>query len=116
MDKIIIQGLQLQSLIGVYDWERVNKQALLVDAQLSLDLSCPAQSDDVTHTIDYAELANLLSEIADKSEFQLLEALAGHMIDILFSKYDAQAITLRITKPGILKNAQSVSVELSRER
>lgn len=115
MDKIIIQGLKLHSLIGVYDWERLEKQALLVDAHISLDLSGAAESDDVANTIDYAELADVLVNIADKSEFQLLEALADCMIKAVFERYPAVSITLRISKPDILENAQCVSVELSRE-
>lgn len=115
MDKIIIQGLQLHSLIGVYDWERLNKQPLLVDVVLDLDLRKAAKSDDVKDTIDYAELAAVLEKVAEKSEFQLLEALANQMIGELLSRYPAKKVTLGITKPKILANAQSVAVELSRE-
>ena len=116
MDKIIIQGLQVHSLIGVYDWERESKQCLLVDVTLSLDLHRAAQTDEVEDTVDYAALAAKLVEVADQCEFQLLEALAQKMIDTLFSLYPLLHISLRITKPDILPHADQVAVELSRER
>lgn len=115
MDKIIIQGLQLHSLIGVYDWERLKKQPLLVDVELDLDLSKAAKSDDVKDTIDYAELASVLEEIAGKCEYQLLEALADKMIQELHNRYPTSRVTLSVTKPDILSNAKSVSVQLSRK-
>lgn len=115
MDKIIIQGLQVNSLIGVYDWEREAKQPIIVDITMQLDLSRAADSDDVADTIDYAQAAQKLADVADKSEFQLLEALAGHMIQAMFDAYPVLHITLRLTKPNILDNAQQVAVELSRD-
>ncbi len=114
MDKIIIQGLKVKSLIGVYDWERTEKQALLVDAQISLDLSAAAVNDDLTQTLDYAGLANELDVIAEQSQYQLLEALAGAMIAQLFKHAGVVEVVLTITKPEILPNADAVSVQLHR--
>lgn len=115
MDKIIIEGLQLTSLIGVYDWERTTKTRLLVDLTLSTDLSVAAKSDLVLDTIDYAEVAQSLVDLADNSEFELLEALADAMIQGLFKRFPVSAITLKLSKPDILANAQNVAIELSRE-
>lgn len=114
MNKILIEGLQVSSLIGVYDWEREAKQALLVDVSLTIDLSVAAISDSVGDTINYATLAEQLEQIALKSEFQLLEALAHSMMSFVFDEYQPQEAVIRITKPDILPNAKSVSVELSR--
>ncbi|GAC15391.1 dihydroneopterin aldolase [Aliiglaciecola lipolytica] len=115
MDKIIIQGLEVKSLIGVYDWERKAKQALLIDIELNVDLSVAAKSDNVSDTIDYAALALAVEEIANNSEFQLLEALASHIIEHLLSYQGVENAKLAITKPNILPNAVAVTVELSRE-
>lgn len=114
MDKIIIQGLQVKSLIGVYDWERERPQALLVDVEISMDLHLAASTDNIAETLDYAALANDLSQLAQDSQFELLEALADCMIAKLLSYKGVQAVTLRVTKPNILDNADSVSVQLSR--
>lgn len=115
MDKITIQGLQIQSLIGVYDWEREAKQALRLDLVLELDLHRAATTDNVEDTVDYAKVAEALTDIADNSQFQLLEALAGAMVDFLLNTYPALRASIKLTKPDILPNAQSVAVEITRE-
>jgi dihydroneopterin aldolase len=115
MDKIIIEGLQLASLIGVYDWERKAKTRLLADVTLLTDLSLAANSDLVADTINYADVAQCLVEVAEQSEFELLEALADAMIQALFKHFPVSAITLKLSKPDILANAQNVAIELTRE-
>ncbi|GAB2692914.1 dihydroneopterin aldolase [Aliiglaciecola sp. 3_MG-2023] len=115
MDKIIIQGLQVKSLIGVYDWEREAKQPLLIDIELSLDLRTAGTSDDVKDTIDYAALAFAVEEIAFNSKFQLLEALANHIIQHLLSYSGVKSAKISLSKPNILPNANAVTVELFRE-
>jgi dihydroneopterin aldolase len=116
LDKIYIEGLQVYSLIGVYDWEREAKQRLLVDMQLFIDLSRAAKSDQVNDTLNYAEVASCVEQVADISEFELLEALADAMVAKVFSQFPVQKISLKLSKPDILPKAQNVAVELIRER
>ncbi|GAA0855360.1 dihydroneopterin aldolase [Aliiglaciecola litoralis] len=115
MDKIIIQGLQVKSLIGLYDWERKAKQALEIDLELVVDLHVAAKSDDVSDTIDYAALALAIEQRCLNSEFILLEALADHLIAHLLTYNGVKQVTLSITKPNILPNAKAVTVSLCRE-
>lgn len=114
MDRIFIESLQVEALIGVYDWERTQKTPLLVDVEMELDLSAASASDRVADTVDYAAAADLLERIAANSEFELLEALAGQMTSALLQQYPLSLVRLRISKPGILKNARNVAVELTR--
>ena len=115
MDKIIISGLSVFSLIGVYDWEREAKTQLLIDVTMDLDLSKAAKSDAVADTVDYAGVAKQLERIAEESEFELLEALAGKMVEQLMANYPLLKVSLKISKPGILPNAQNVAIQLNRE-
>lgn len=115
MDKIIINGLQVKSLIGVYDWERKEQQSLIVDVELSLDLSKAAMSDDVNDTLDYAAIAIAIEELCGHATFELLEALASHIVQHLFTYNGVKQVQIKITKPNILKNANAVSVQLSRK-
>lgn len=113
MDKIIIKGLTVKSLIGVYDWERQAKQSLEIDLALSLDLSAAAASDRVIDTIDYAALAGNIEQLADNATFELLEALAKHLMDHCFTYRGVTQVKIAITKPNILPNAKAVTVELN---
>ncbi|MFC7004817.1 dihydroneopterin aldolase [Bowmanella sp. JS7-9] len=116
MDKIIISGLQVESLIGVYEWEREAPTSLLLDVEISTDLQRAADSDNVADTIDYAAVAELLMVTAKQASFELLEALAGKLIDTLFSHFPVQQISMTVIKPGILPTARQVAVMLTRSR
>ncbi|WP_438864126.1 dihydroneopterin aldolase [Neptunicella sp.] len=116
MDRIIIEGLQVTSLIGVYDWERTAQTPLLVDLQIWVDLTPASQSDLVTDTLDYANIAEAVKQVASNSKFELLEALAGAMIKQIFSQFDCQKIELKLSKPEILPDARNVAVVLTRTK
>lgn len=117
MDKIHIEQLEVLSLIGVYDWERNNKQRLLVDIELQADLSIAATSDNVDDTLNYALIAQKVIEVARQSEFKLIEALASHIIDTILDTFSlVSVVKLKLSKPDILANAQNVAVEFIKER
>jgi len=117
MEKIYIEGLEVFALIGVYDWEREHPQRLLVDVQLSADLSLAASTDDVNNTLNYALVAKNINEIAKQSQFQLIEALASHMVDGLMQSFPMlQAVRIKLSKPDILANANNVAVEFFKDR
>jgi len=117
LDKIHIEGLEVFALIGVYDWEREHQQRLIVDVELSADLSMAAQTDDVENTLNYAEIAQGLSEFAANSQFKLIEALASHMVDWLLHSFPKlKRVRLKLSKPDILSNAKNVAVEFIKEQ
>lgn len=117
MDKIHIEGLEVLALIGVYDWERKYQQRLIVDVELSADLTMAAQTDDVDKTLNYAEIAQGISDFAAKSQFKLIEALASHMVDWLLQTFPMlKTVRLKLSKPDILANAKNVAVEFTKEQ
>tara|TARA_B110000091_G_C13735169_1_gene440788 strand:+ start:195 stop:554 length:360 start_codon:yes stop_codon:yes gene_type:complete len=117
MDKIHIEGLEVLALIGVYDWEREHQQRLIVDVELSADLSEAAQTDDVNNTLNYAQIAQGISDFAAKSQFKLIEALASHMVDWLLQSFPKlKTVRLKLSKPDILANAKNVAVEFTKEQ
>lgn len=117
MDKIHIEGLEVLALIGVYDWERAHQQRLIIDAELTADLSKAALTDDVSDTLNYAQIAQGLSDYAKQSDFRLIEALASKMVDWLLASFPhLNAVRLKLSKPDILANAKNVAVEFSKER
>jgi dihydroneopterin aldolase len=117
MDKIHIEGLEVLALIGVYGWEREHQQRLIVDVELSADLSMAAQTDDVDNTLNYAEIAQGINEFAAKSQYKLIEALASHMVDWLLQSFPKlKRVRLKLSKPDILANARNVAVEFTKEQ
>ena len=116
MGKIYITGLEVDTLIGVYDWERVKTTQLLLDVILEVDLRAAMQSDDVADTVDYAKVAECIVEVGKESTFELLEAFGSRVMDAVLANFSATSITLKIVEPNILPNAQTVAVEMRKER
>ena len=87
MDKIILEGISFNAVIGTLPHERVRRQNLIADIEISLDLKKAAASDDLFQSVDYSEIERRTVEIAQTSSFQLLEALAGRIGEMLLS-YD----------------------------
>lgn len=116
MDKVYIKGLQLYTLIGVYDFEREAKQRVILDIELDANLQKAGHSDNVADTLDYGKIAQRLADIADTSSYHLLEALAEHMASVLLNEFDTQSVSLTINKPDILDNVSAVGICITRSR
>lgn len=116
MEQILINGLSVESLIGVYDWERTQSTRLLIDLTLEADLRRAMESDDVNDTLDYAKVAELVQQVCKDSCFQLLEALGFAVMKAVLQAFPARAVSVCITKPNILSDAQQVAVRLSLSR
>lgn len=116
MQQIIITGLKVDTLIGVYDWERTQKTTLLFDVTVEADLTRAMQSDNVDDTIDYAKLAACIQQKAAVQQFELLEALGECIMADVFAQFAVTRIRLAITKPGILPDAEKVTVVFNRSR
>jgi dihydroneopterin aldolase len=114
MEKIILEGLEVNTVIGVYDWERTKPQKLFVDLILEADLKTACFSDDVADTLDYAKLADTVIEVAKMSQFKLLEALAQAISDKLFEQFKLLKLNITITKPNILPTTRKVAVCIER--
>lgn len=115
-DKVIIEGLQILTFIGVYEWERQAPQKLLLDIEMSVDLSAAAASDDLHNTVDYAQIATDMAQIAESHQPKLLESLAGKMCDHILQHPLIANVTLKVSKPAILPQAQNVAIQLFRAR
>ncbi|MFC3121058.1 dihydroneopterin aldolase [Agaribacter flavus] len=115
-DTVFIQGLELSTIIGVYDFERNEKQRVIVDIEIATDLSKASETDNIDDTVDYGHIAETLSQVASNSRFQLLEALGKEMLDTLFSYYPLKTVSLTINKPDIISNAKGVGVIMRRSK
>lgn len=117
MDKIHIEHLEVLSLIGVYDWERKNKQRLVVDLEIEADLAKAAMTDNVDDTLNYALISQKIIDEASRSEFKLIEALASYLVDCILQAFPmTHSVRLKLSKPDILANARNVAVEFKKER
>jgi 2-amino-4-hydroxy-6-hydroxymethyldihydropteridine diphosphokinase len=116
MDKIYIQDLQIDTIIGVYDWERETRQMVVLDLEMAVDIRPSAASDRVADTLNYKKVTKRLIEYVHDTRCQLVETLAQRVAEIVLYEFGVRWLKLRISKPGALRHARNVGVEIIRER
>ncbi len=116
MDKVFIRDLKIDTLIGVYDWERQVRQTVHLDLELAHSIQAAAAQDDIGLALNYKEVADHLSEFVANSEFTLIETLAEHCAHILLDKFQVPWLRLTVRKPGAVVNASDVGVVIERSQ
>jgi FolB domain-containing protein len=116
MDRILIKDLLVRCVIGVHDDERRDKQDVLINLSLSVDLQRAGGSDRLEDSVDYRALNKQILSMAESSQFHLVEALAQAVADICLGNPSIQEASVRVEKPGALRFARSVGVEIVRRR
>lgn len=116
LDKIIIEGLEASCIVGVLDDERLNKQPIIIDAELSVDLSKASASDDIKDTLDYFSVYKNILMLAENSDFYLIEKLAQAIADECLRSSEVEEVRVKVKKPAALKQAESVAVEIIRNK
>ncbi len=116
MDKIIIKGLKLDCIIGVNEWERNQKQPVIIDITAYVDVSKAAKTDNLDNAINYKEIYDLVVNLAKNSHFYLVETLAQEIANACLKNFKIKKIKVKILKPEALKLAESAGVEIVREK
>lgn len=114
MDKVFIEQLRVETLIGVYDWERLAPRPLLLDICMAWDNRPAAASDGLQHALDYAAVSEYALNFAQRQDFELLEAFAELLAQELMEKFGIPWLRLKVNKPGAVAQAASVGVEIER--
>lgn len=116
MDKILIEGISVNAIIGTLAHERVRRQNLLIDIEISLDLKKAAATDDLFQSVDYSEIERRTVEIAETSSFKLLEALAGAVGNMLLSYELVQRARVSLFKAAGSAAGRGVRVVMEFDR
>jgi len=114
MDIVFIHDLQIETVIGIYDWERKIKQIISLDIEMAADIAKAAQSDDIEDTLSYKSVAKRLIEFVEQSEYQLVEALAEEICKIIRGEFAVPWVKLTLHKPGAVRGSKSVGVIIER--
>ncbi len=116
MDKVFIEGLEIDALIGIYDWERRVRQPLVFDIEMAFDNRVPAASDDIALTLNYKDVSKRLVEYVSQSSFGLVETLAERCAAIILDEFGVTHVRLKLSKPGAVRGARAVGVIIEREK
>ncbi|AOM00348.1 dihydroneopterin aldolase [Cobetia marina] len=114
MDRVLIEALAVETVIGVYDWERTIRQRLVIDLEMATDIRPAAAGDDLTHTLDYAAISARIQTYADDSQFELVETFAERLAALLREEFGIPWLRMTVRKPGAVPEAQAVGVRIER--
>ena len=114
MDHVFIEGLEIEALIGIYDWERRIRQPLVFDIEMAFDNRVPAATDAIADTLNYKAISNRIVEYVSQSSFELVETLAERVAQIVITEFGVQRVRLKLSKPGAVRGARAVGVMIER--
>ncbi len=114
MDTIFLHNLKVDTVIGIWDWERKIRQTVVIDLEMSADIAKAASTDSVDDTLNYKLVAKRVQQYVGESSFQLVETLAERIAEIVTGEFDVDWVRVRVSKPGAIRGAQDVGVIIER--
>lgn len=114
MDIIFLRGLQIETVIGIYDWERKIRQTVVLDLEMAADIRKAAATDAIEDALDYKAVSKRLIAFVEESSFLLVETLAEKITAILLDEFDIPWVRLSLNKKGAIRGASDVGVLIER--
>jgi dihydroneopterin aldolase len=113
-DTIFLQDLKVETIVGIWDWERKIRQTVSIDIEMAADVAKAAINDNIEGTLNYKAVAKRVQQFVGDSEYQLVETLAEKIAETVLAEFDIPWIQLRVSKPGAIRNAKNVGVVIRR--
>ena len=114
MDIIFLHDLKVETVIGIWDWERKIRQTVVIDLDMRADIKKAAATDDVADTLNYKLVSKRVQQFVQESEFQLVETLAERIAEIVTREFEVPWVRVRVNKPGAIRGARDVGVVIER--
>jgi 7,8-dihydroneopterin aldolase/epimerase/oxygenase len=116
MDIIFISELKVKTKLGVPEWERMVPQTIILDIEIGYDLAPAGKSDAIADTIDYGAVVARIHDTLTEHSFQLAEALAEHICQLILSEFKALSVKTKVAKPAILPGLKALGVVIERSK
>lgn len=114
MDTIFIRDLRVETVVGIYDWERRIKQMVSFDLDMSADIRRAAKSDRIEDTLDYKAVVKRVIQFVTAQQFQLVESLAESIAALILDEFKVKGVKVTVHKPGAVSGSKSVGVTIER--
>lgn len=114
MDIVFINDLRIDTIIGIYDWERQVRQAVSFDLEMAHDIRKAAATDDIQYALNYKAVSKRLITLVESAQFLLIETLAEEAARVIMTEFNVPWLRLTLYKPGALRGAQNVGVKIER--
>ena len=114
MDIVYLNDMRVDTIIGIYDWERRTKQTVILDIQMGADIRNAAETDSIEYAIDYKAVAKRLFAYIRNSEFELVETLAEKVANILLDEFNVPWCRIELNKKGAVRGVRDVGIIIER--
>lgn len=115
-DKIFLEDLKVPCIIGIFNWERKKTQKVLINLEFPADIRKAARHDDIRSALDYKKISKQTRRFVETSRFFLIETLAEKTAGMILREFPLAWIKVRVSKPGAIRGARNVGVEITRFR
>lgn len=114
-DTVFIRDLRVETVVGIFDWERRIKQTVALDLDMSTDIRRAARSDRIEDTLDYKTVAKRITQFVCAAQFQLVETLAEQIATLIIKEFQVTHVKVTLHKPGAVSGSKSVGVIIERD-
>jgi dihydroneopterin aldolase len=114
MDRVFIEDLRIETIIGIYDWERTTRQTIALDVEMAFDNTRPAATDRIEDTLNYKAVSKRLIAFVESSQFELVETLAERCAQIVRDEFGVDWLRLKLSKLGAVTGSRAVGVIIER--
>ena len=114
MDIIFLNELKIDTVIGIWEWERKIRQTVVIDLEMSADIRKAAKTDSVEDTLNYKQVAKRIQQFVGESSFQLVETLAEKIAGIIRDEFSVEWVRVSVNKPGAIRGSRDVGVRIER--
>ena len=114
MDKVFINNLQIEAIIGIFDWEREVRQVISIDLEMEFDNKKAAKSDDIKDALDYKKVGKRITAFVEKSKYKLVERLAEQIAKLVLKEFPVSSVIISVMKPGAMRGSESVGIRITR--
>jgi len=114
MDIIFLGGLEIDTIIGIYDWEREKRQTIILDIEMAFDSQKAAETDDIQYALDYKTVSDRIITFVKDSRFFLVERLVSEIAQIIRTEFDVPWVKITLNKKGAIGSGINVGIIIER--
>ena len=114
MDTIFLKDLRVQTIVGVWDWERQMPQTVSIDLEMAADIGSAADTDELEDTLNYKGVAERVVSLVEESRFKLVETMAERIAETIMTEFSVPWVRVSVHKPWAVTGARDVGITIER--
>ena len=115
-DTVFVHELKVETIIGIWGWERKIRQTVSIDLEMGADIRRAAETDSIDDTLNYKAISKRVQQFVADSEFQLVETMAEKIAELVLQEFKVPWIQVRVSKPGAIRGAKNVGILIHRSK